>query len=121
MCAKSHHTSYYSPCAASHVSLGHAVVTTKPKCSYATTHDTDTSLQVCSVPFITLKRHVALRRSSHPHTTLQQSSDAQSGGELSDLYNYRRSEADSDGVTKMEADETHLFDLVIFEFSEVIG
>lgn len=91
--------------------------TTKTNRSYATTHDTDTSLPVCSVPFIPLKRHVSL----HPHTTLQRSSDAHGGGKLSDLYNYRRSEADSDGVTNMEADETHLFDLVIFEFSEVIG
>lgn len=95
--------------------------TTKTNCSYATTHDADRSLPVCSVSFIPLKRQAALWRSSHPHTTLQQSSDAQSGGELSDLHNYRRTEADSDGVTKMEADETHLFDLVIFEFSEVIG
>lgn len=39
----------------------------------------------------------------------------------SDLYEHRLSDANSDGVTKMEADETHLFDLVIFEFSEEIG
>lgn len=30
-------------------------------------------------------------------------------------------DANGDGVTTMVADRTHLFDLVIFEFSEVIG
>lgn len=55
------------------------------------------------------------------YAIVQQSSGVEGGAKPSDLYEHRLSDANSDGVTKMVADKTHLFDLVIFEFSEVIG
>lgn len=66
-----------------------------------------------------------LERVRHPAPLLcaivEKSSCVDGGGRPGDLYEHRLSDANSDGVTKMVADKTHLFNLVIFEFSEVIG
>lgn len=76
-----------------------------------------------SVSFTYRKRDMAHNADPPPllYAIVWQSSGIDGGTKPSDLYEHRLSDANSDGVTKMEADETHLFDLVIFEFSEEIG